>query len=42
LTEIIRITKKLKNYLDKNKIIPRETYNGVITRLIGDKKEDGK
>lgn len=30
----IRISKELKNYLDKNKLIKRETYDDVIKRLI--------
>lgn len=33
----IKVSKKVKKDLDKLKIIPEETYNGVIERLI--KKE---
>lgn len=33
-TELIRITKKVKKQLDNIKILPRETYNEVLIRLL--------
>lgn len=34
----IRITKEVRRRLDKLKIIPRDTYNDVILRLIDKKR----
>lgn len=33
--EQVRLSGELKKFLDKKKIIPRETYDSVIRRLIG-------
>lgn len=39
LTESIKISKEIKEKLDKNKIHPRETYNQEIERLLKNQKE---
>jgi len=34
VTEMIMIEKELKTQLDEAKLCPRESYNGVLVRLI--------
>ncbi len=34
LTEMIRISKEVKRFLDKKKLVERETYDSVIKRLL--------
>lgn len=33
-TDLIRITVELKNWLDKQKLVPTETYDHLLNRLL--------
>jgi hypothetical protein len=41
-TELIRISTTFKKWLDKQKIIPNETYDYLLQRLLGLKIQEEK